>query len=62
MILYNDLKTGDILEIKHNNKKMIVYFLEFYNQEKYSLIVINIKGKKKNIFLINRDEVIKKYY
>ena len=61
MIKYNSLKTGDILKVKHNGKEFLVYYLEIFNENKSSLIVSKVKGKHKEILVINRDEVIKKY-
>ena len=60
MIKFKGLKTGDILKVKHEGKEFLVYYLDIYKNN-FNLIASKIKGKTKEILIINRDEVIKKY-
>ena len=60
MIKFNNLNTGDILKIKHKGKEFLVYYLDIYKNN-FNLIVSKVKGRSKEILIINRDEVIKKY-
>ena len=60
MIKFKGLKTGDILEVKHEGKRFLVYYLDIYKNN-FNLVVSKIKGTVKEILIINRDEVIKKY-
>ena len=52
------LTIGDLIKYKDNNKiRVAIYLGEYYNK----LIVEELKGKKRNIILIDKENVIFKY-